>query len=151
MENSIANVNSGSFFECKVRYERVTEDGMNRKVTEPYIIKAYSFTEAETMMNEFIKPFTSGEFLISDIKRCKFSEIVEDKSGSTYYKCVMNYITLDEKSGKEKKIKNLVLVQASNVEEVITNVKTYMKDSVCDYKVSKIEETAIMDVCNEID
>lgn len=144
-------VNSGSFFECKVRYERVMEEGINRKVTEPYIIKAYSFTEAETMMIKFIEPFTSGEFVVSDIKRCKFSEIIEDKSGDMYYKCVIKYTTLDEKSGNEKKIKNLILVQASNVEEVISNVKAYMKDCLSDYKLSKIEETAIMDVCNEID
>lgn len=151
MSKPVTNINSGTFFECKVRYERVTEDGMQKKVTEPYIVKAFSFTEAETRIIDFITPFTSGEFTVSDIKRCKFSEIIEDKSGDAYYKCTMSLITLDEKSGAEKKTKNLLLVQASNLEEVIVNAKAYMKGSVCDYKFAKIEETAIMDVCNDMD
>ncbi len=150
MSNSVTNVNSGSFFECKVRYERVTEEGINKKVTEPYIVKAFTFTEAETMIFKFIEPFTIGEFTVSDIKRCRFSEIIEDKSGDKYYKSVIHYITLNEKSGMEKRIKQLLLVQASSIEEVITNVKKYMKSSMSDYILSKIEETAIMDVCNEI-
>lgn len=151
MDNSITNVNAGSFFECKVRYERVMEDGLNKKVTEPYIVKAFSFTEAEAMIIKFIEPFTSGEFTVSDIKRCKFTEIVEDKSGDMYYKVVINYITLDEKSGKEKKTKQLILVQGSSIDDVIASIKAYMKGSLSDYRVCKIEETAIMDVCNEID
>ncbi len=151
MDNEVSNVNSGTFFECKVRYERVTENGLTKKVTEPYIIKAYSFTEAETMMIKYIEPFTSGEFEVSDIKRCKFTEIIEDKSGDIFYKCVICFINLDEKSGKEKKTKHLILVQASNFEDVIGQIKAYMKGSMADYKINKVEESAIMDVCNEID
>lgn len=151
MSNSISNINSGTFFECKVRYNRVRENGLEKKVTEPYIVKAFSFSEAESRMIKFIEPFTSGEFTISDIKRCKFSEIIEDKSGDMYYKCILCFKTLDEKPGKEKKTKNLILIQGSSVDDVIVSIKKYMNGSMSDYKITKIEETAIMDVCNEID
>ena len=68
-----------------------------------------------------------------------------------YYKCILCFITLDEKPGKEKKTKNLILIQGSSVDDVIVSIKKYMNGSMSDYKITKIEETAIMDVRNEID
>ena len=56
---------------------------------------------------------------------------------------------LERKNGTEKRIADLILVQASSVEEVIANVKNFMKGSLAEYVITKIEETAIMDVCNE--
>ena len=29
-----------NWFECKIRYEKVAENGMNKKVTEPYLVDA---------------------------------------------------------------------------------------------------------------
>ena len=37
-----------TWFECKIRYEKVMENGMQKKVTEPYLVDALSFTEAST-------------------------------------------------------------------------------------------------------
>ena len=64
-----------TWFECKIRYERVMENGMNKKVTEPYLVDALSFTEAEARIIEEMTPFISGEFTISDIKRANYSEL----------------------------------------------------------------------------
>lgn len=103
MENSYSHVNNGSFLECKVTYDRVANDGMLKKVTEPYIVKAVSFTDAETTIIDYITPFTSGDFLVKDIKRCKFTKIIMDKSSSRYYKCSLDYITVNEKKRYGKK------------------------------------------------
>ena len=51
-----------TWFECKIRYEKTMENGMNKKVTEPYLVDALSFTEAEARIIEEITPFISGEF-----------------------------------------------------------------------------------------
>ena len=56
-----------TWFECKIRYEKVMENGMNKKVTEPYLVDALSFTEAEARIIEEITPYISGEFTVSDI------------------------------------------------------------------------------------
>lgn len=64
-----------NWFECKIRYEKVAENGMNKKVTEPYLVDALSFTEAESRIIEEITPFISGEFTVSDIKRANYSEL----------------------------------------------------------------------------
>ena len=71
-----------NWFECKIRYEKVMENGINKKVTEPYLVDALSFTEAESRIIEEITPFISGEFTVSDIKRANYSELFpceEDK------------------------------------------------------------------------
>ena len=94
-----------TWFECKIRYEKVMENGMNKKVTEPYLVDALSFTEAEARIIEEITPFISGEFTVSDIKRANYSELFfcEEDAADRWFKCKLFFITLDEKSGAEKK------------------------------------------------
>lgn len=64
-----------TWFEGKIRYEKVAENGMNKKVTEPYLVDALSFTEAEARLIEEVTPFITGEFTVIDIKRANYSEI----------------------------------------------------------------------------
>ncbi len=93
-----------TWFECKIRYEKVMENGMNKKVTEPYLVDALSFTEAEARIIEEMTPFITGEFTVSDIKRANYSELFasDEESADRWFKCKLIFITLDEKSGAEK-------------------------------------------------
>ena len=106
-----------TWFECKIRYEKTMENGMNKKVTEPYLVDALSFTEAEARIIEEMTPFISGEFTVSDIKRANYSELFpsEEESADRWFKCKLVFITLDEKSGAEKKTSTQVLVQAADL------------------------------------
>ena len=104
-----------NWFECKVSYEKIMEDGKQKKVTEPYLVDALSFTEAEARIIEELTPFISGEFVIKDIKRAKLSEIFFNENGDRFYKIKVYFITLDEKSGAEKKTAAQMLTQASNL------------------------------------
>jgi len=135
-----------TWFECKIRYDKVMENGMNKKVTEPYLVDALSFTEAEARIIEEITPFISGEFTVSDIKRANYSELFEDATGDRWFKCKLQFITLDEKSGAEKKISTYVLVQAGDLREAIKNLDEGMKGTMADYVIASVTETAIMDV-----
>ena len=92
-----------NWFECKVSFEKVMENGMQKKVTEPYLVDALSFTEAEARIIEEIRPFVSGEFTVTDIKRARLSELFFNENGDRFYKIKVYFITLDEKSGAEKK------------------------------------------------
>ena len=137
------------FFECTVSYEKMMENGMQKKVSEPYLVKAYSFTEAEAMIIDYVKPFISGDFQVKSIKRCKCSEIVEDPNGDRYFSSTINMITLDEKSGQEKKTRVPLIVQATNMQGAMDNLTKHMSGSMADYEVAKIEESKIMDVVLE--
>src|SRR5690554_4062599 len=92
-----------NWFECKLRYDKMLETGIQKTVTEPYLVDALSFTEAEARIIEEIKPYISGEFTISDIKRVKYSDTFFNDAGDRYFKAKLYFITLDEKSGAEKK------------------------------------------------
>ncbi|MDR2475044.1 MAG: DUF4494 domain-containing protein [Bacteroidales bacterium] len=135
-----------NWFECKVRYEKTMENGMPKKVTEPYLVDALSFTEAEARIIQEITPFISGEFTVSDIKRAKYTELFSDPTGDRWYKCKIYFITLDEKSGAEKKTAASMLVQAKDLPQALENLLEGMKGTMADYQIAAVSETAIMDV-----
>ena len=134
------------WFECKVRYDKMTENGSVKKVNEPYLVDALTFTEAEARIIEEISPFISGEFSISAVKKTKISEIFFDDSADRYYMVKVNFITLDEKSGVEKKSASFILTQASDLEGALERIKEGMKGTMADYDIASITETALMDV-----
>ena len=68
-----------TWFLCKIRYEKVMENGMQKKVTEPYLVDALSFTEAEARIIEEVTPFISGEFTVSDISRAHIARYLQAK------------------------------------------------------------------------
>ena len=135
-----------NWFECKVSYEKMMENGVQKKVTEPYLVDALSFTEAEARITEEIKPYISGEFTIADIKRARLNELFFNENGDRYYKIKVFFITLDEKSGAEKKTSVQMLAQASDLKEAITVLEEGMKGTMADYVIASVTETMIMDV-----
>lgn len=135
-----------NWFECKVKYEKTLENGMQKKVSEPYLVDALSFTEAEARIIKEITPFITGEFSVANIKRANFSELFFDETGDKWYKCKVNFITLDEKSGAEKKTASYLLAQAPDFAKALGNLLEGMKGTMADYEISSINETAIMDI-----
>ena len=137
-----------TWFECKIRYEKTMDNGMNKKVTEPYLVDALSFTEAEARIIEEMTPFISGEFTVSDIKRANYSELFpcEEEAADRWFKCKLVFITLDEKSGAEKKTSTQVLVQAADLRDAVKKLDEGMKGTMADYQIASVAETAIMDV-----
>lgn len=135
-----------NWFECKVRYDKTLDTGLIKAVTEPYLVDAFSFTEAEARIIEEIRPFITGEFSIANIKRVKFSDTFFNDTGDRYFKAKLYYITLDEKSGTEKKTAVNMLIQATTINEALETVEKEMKQTMIDYSIAAITETPIMDV-----
>ena len=138
--------NMHSWFECKVSFEKVLENGMQKKVTEPYLVDALSYTEAEARIIEEIRPFISGEFTVTDIKRARLSELFFNENGDRFYKIKVYFITLDEKSGAEKKTAAQMLAQACTLKEAIAVLEEGMKGTMADYTIASVTETMLMDV-----
>lgn len=135
-----------NWFECKVSYDKTLPNGQQKKVTEPYLVDALSFTEAEARIIEEIRPYISGEFVIADIKRAKLSELFFNDNGDRFFKAKVMFITLDEKSGTEKKTSVQMLAQASSLREALQVVYKGMEETLADYFIASLSETAIMDV-----
>ncbi len=134
------------WFECKVRYDKMQENGAVKRVNEPYIVDALSFTEAESRIIEEMKPFISGEFTISAVKKTKIAEIFYDPTGDKYYMVKYNIITLDERTGAEKKSSVFTLVQAGDFDSALANFQEGMKGTLADFEIASIAETPVMDV-----
>lgn len=138
-----------TWFLCKISYEKTLENGMNKKVTEPYLVDALSFTEAEARIIEEMTPYVSGEFSVAAVGRAKFSELffADDNINASYwYKVKLGFITLDEKTGFEKKTFTNVLVQATDLRDAVKRLDAGMKGSMADYIIVSVAETPIMDV-----
>lgn len=134
-------------FISTVRYEKTMEHGLNKTVSEQYLFDALSFTEAEARTIEELKPYISGEFSIPQIVKPRISELMlsEDVSADRYYKVKVSFITLDEKSGAEKKTNSFILVQASDFKNAYDRLIEGMKGTMADYEIVSIVETQILD------
>lgn len=135
-----------NWFECKVSYDKTMENGPQKKVTEPYLVDALSFTEAEARIIEELRPYIAGEFTIADIKRAKLSELFFNENGDRYFKAKVCFITLDEKSGTEKTTVANMLAQACDLREALQVVNKGMEGTMADYYISSLSATALMDV-----
>lgn len=138
-----------NWFQCKIKYERSGEDGSNTKVNESYLVDALSFTEAEKRINEIMQPFINGEFLVSDIKRMKINELIENEdenSDSRWYRSKVNLVTFDEEKEVEKRTAFILLAEASTLKEAVDLVDKAMKTSLSHYEIVSVVETNIIDV-----
>lgn len=135
-----------TWFECKVKYDKLAENGQQKTVTEPYLVDALSFTEAEARIIEEITPFISGDFKVTAVKRTNTAEIFWDEEGDRWYRVKVNFVTIDEKTAVEKKTANYIMVQAADFKKAFDNFMAGMKGTMSDFEVASITETAIIDV-----
>lgn len=136
------------WFECKVRYEKTGEDGTPRKVTETYVVDALSFSEAESRIMEEMSRWVSGELEIADLKIAQYKEIffADSDIADKWYKAKLAFITIDEKTDKEKKTTVYYLVNAGNINSALKNVDEIMSGTMVDYQTCNLSETQIIDV-----
>ena len=134
------------WFECKVKYDKTLETGVVRTVTEPYLVDALSFTEAEARITKEMQPYISGEFTVSAVRRVNLSDVFRNDNGDRWYKVKTNFITIDEKTAVEKKTASFQLVQASEFKEALEVFMEGMKDTMADFEIASITETPLMDV-----
>lgn len=139
---------TADWFETKIRYEKTQEDGTAKKVTEQYVVDALSFTEAESAITEEMKVYISGDYKITDIKTAAYHEIFfsDLDKDDKWYKAKLQFITIDEKTEKEKRSSISYLVQAGSLTKAVSYIDEFMGQTMIDYEISSVAETQIMDV-----
>ena len=137
-----------SWKECFIVYEKMMEDGLQKKVKEIYVVDGLSFAEAEERITKEISSYISGEFEIYNINPAVYKEVVfsDDDTADRWYKCRLQFITIDERTEKEKRTNVYYLIQAGTFEQARKSVDEFMGGTMIDYVIAKIEETKIMDV-----
>lgn len=139
---------TSTWFEAKVRYDKTMDDGRDKKVTEVFVVDALSFTEAETKITEELSAYTSGETFIKAITRAPYSEVLfsDDSKDDKWYRVKLAFITLDERTDKEKRTLVTYLFQAANIDKTRSYIKEFMGNSMSDYDVASISETQVLDI-----
>lgn len=139
---------TGTWFTTKVKYQKTQEDGTEKVVSETYVVDALSFTEAESSIIDEMSVYVSGEFHVSGITKSAFGEIffsdVDDDD--KWYRAKLQFITIDDKSDKEKRTNVVYLVQAKSLARALRYIDEVMGKTMIDYDTIGISETPIMDV-----
>ena len=136
------------WFETKVEFEKTIEDGSQKKVKEAYTVDALSFTEAEERITEEMSAYISGEFNVKNIAEASYKEIFfsDLASADKWYKAKLQFITLDEKTDKEKRSNVNYLVQAATLNGAVKHIDEVMGGTMIDYAIAAVAETTLMDV-----
>ncbi len=135
-----------TWFECKVKYQKIDENGKEKKVNEAYMIDAMSFTEAEQRIYKELEMMISGEFDVTGITKSKISEVIPAETGDRWFKCKLSLMTIDESSGKEKKATQQILVLAEDVKDAFDKVYKSMDGIPVDFSIPSVYESTILDV-----
>ena len=136
------------WFEAKVRYDKTMEDGCLKKVTETYVIDALSFGEAEKRILEKMGSYVSGEIDVCGLKIAPYKEVffADSDMADRWYVAKLAFITIDEKTDKEKKTRVCYLVNAGNINAAVKNIEEQMAGTMIDYDTFNVSETQILDV-----
>ncbi|MEN6452862.1 MAG: DUF4494 domain-containing protein [Prolixibacteraceae bacterium] len=135
-----------TWFEVKVKYVKVDQDGRERKVSESYLVDAVSFTDAETRIIQQMQQIIRGEFQVDNIKKSNIIEIFPAESGEFWYKARIAIVTIDEKAGKEKKINNYFLVAADDFKEAFQRLEEGLSYILVPYQTTAMSLSNIADV-----
>ena len=135
------------WFECKVKYKKVNDEGKLKSMSELYLIDAVNFTEAESRMTEQFAPYASYGFDITAIKATNYAEALfsSDAYSDKWYKCKITFTTTNDK-GKEIESSSHIVVQSDSLDNAMVKANEVYNNTTFDYRVSSVSETKIMDV-----
>jgi hypothetical protein len=139
-------MNMQTWFECKVKYTKVTESGKEQTVTENFLLDAVSFTDAETRITRQMQEMVKGEFSVTDIKKSRIGEVFPYDMGEWWFKATINLVTVDEEAGKEKKMRTYYLVMADDIKQALERLDESLSYLVVPYVVSALAVSTIVDV-----
>lgn len=139
---------TANWFEAKVKYIKINENGREKKVNEAYLLDAMSYTEAESRITHEMESVIKGDYYISSLKKSNITELVpsEDENDDRWYKAKVNIIDADEVSGKGKSTAQYYLVAAADTDRALENLKKNLSTFVVPYEIANISDTKFIDV-----
>ena len=137
---------NNNWFTVRVKYTRQMESGAFKRVTEPYLLAAVSFTDAETRIYEELGSLIRGEFTVLSIARTEIHDIFQYDESDVWYKAVISYDKMDEEGDKKSKIKQTFLVGAESVKEANDRIVENLSTLMIDYTIDGIVFTPLVDI-----
>lgn len=135
-----------NWFLVKVKYTKQLDNGTFKRVTEPYLLAAMTFTDAEARIYEELGSLIRGEFSVVSITRAEFHDIFGYDDADVWYKAKISYESEASEDGKAKKVVNNFLVAAHSVKDANDRIRESLNGLMVDYKLTSVAETNIVDI-----
>lgn len=132
----------------KITYSKEQENGLLKTITESYLLKAVSFTDAEARAFEVLTP-TLSDFRIASVVPVKYADVFEHPDPEKYYEAKMVYTSLDEGSGREKRFVQNVLVCAASIDDALLRLHEEMVNLLIPYEIEALKLTPILEVFDD--
>lgn len=135
-----------SWFTVKVKYTKQLDNGALKRVSEPYLIAAMTFTDAEARIYEELGTIIRGEFHVMGIARTELHDIFAYDDADTWYKVKVKYETADADSEKTRKVSQNFLVSAGSVKEAYERIKESLSTLMVEFEIPSITVSPIIDI-----
>lgn len=134
-----------TWFTCKIKYQKEDDKGHLKNVTEPYLVDAVNYTEAEARIYEELGSIIRGEFSVNSITKANIADIFHFEDSDQWYKCKAIYYVEDD-NGNEKKITNYMLVTANDVKDAFERLHDSLKGVLVTFKITDVGESPIVEI-----
>lgn len=132
-----------SYFIATCKYEKMQENGAVKRVSEKYLCDALSIVEADAVITENLKPYISGDFFTSKVENSPIAEVIGDKEADKFYLAKVAFVTIDERSGKEKKTVSQWLIGGTDFNDAYEMVLREINKCMADIEIVSLAETPI--------
>lgn len=132
-----------SYIETAARYEKTLENGTVKKVTERFLVDALSCTEAECRTVEELTPYVSGDIEVTANKKVNIADIFNPDDADKFYLAKVAFISIDERSGKEKRTVSQWLVGATDFNDAYETVLREINKCLADVEILALAETPV--------
>jgi len=135
-----------TWYTCKVKYTKIDENGKQKNVTEPYLVDAISFTEAEARIYDRISEIVDGDFYVTTIAKNNITDYLKFDDSDYFYNVKVKYVSVDEEAGREKKITNTVLIAATDLQDAYNKMVEDLKTMIVPYEITSVVLSPLVDV-----
>lgn len=134
------------WIETKLRYDKTMENGAVKKVTEPYLVDALSFTEAEARITDEMTPYISGDFSVAAVKKAKIAEVFTNETSERWWKIRAAFINVDERTGADKRTPSDYIVAGRDIDDALAHFRECMKGTMADYEITGVNDTPLLEI-----
>lgn len=135
-----------NWFTVKVKYTKQLENGTFKRVSEPYLLSALTFTDAEARIYEELGAIIRGEFDVVSISRTELHDIFAYDDSATWWKCKVTYESADHNSEKTKKVSQNFLVSADTAKEAYERILESLSTLMVEFNIPSIVYSPIVDI-----
>lgn len=135
-----------NWFTVKAKYTKQLDNGTLKRVSEPYLVAAHSFTDAEARIHEELGQRIRGEFSVTNITPFNLLDIFNFDDVGEWYKCRVSYESVDADSEKGKRVKGVYLVEAETVKQASDRIHSFLAGIISGYRLEEVKESRIIDI-----